>query len=204
MDLEGLSRLPGIAGVDEVGRGPLAGPVVAAAVILNPDVPIEGLKDSKRLTAARREWLDVQIREGALAWALGFCTPGEIDRINILQASLLAMHRAVEALPVRPELALVDGNRCPKLAMTAHAVVKGDSRVAAISAASIIAKVYRDRLMRELEERHPGYGLALHMGYPTPVHLEALERLGPSPCHRLSFAPVRRAAEARQGGLFET
>ncbi|WP_018953131.1 ribonuclease HII [Thioalkalivibrio sulfidiphilus] len=202
MDLEAWLGLPGVAGVDEVGRGPLAGPVVAAAVILDPARPIEGLKDSKKLSPARREDLDGQIRERSLAFALGLCTPAEIDRINILQASLLAMQRAVEALSHRPEMALVDGNRCPKLAMTAHAVIKGDSRVPAISAASIIAKVHRDRLMLALDEQHPGYGLASHMGYPTPVHLEALERLGPSPCHRLSFAPVRRAAEARQGGLF--
>ncbi|MFN2349246.1 MAG: ribonuclease HII [Thioalkalivibrio sp.] len=194
--------MPGVAGVDEVGRGPLAGPVVAAAVILDPGVPIEGLRDSKKLTAARREALDMKIRERALAWALGFCSPAEIDRINILQASLLAMARAVEALSVAPELALIDGNRCPRLAMTAHAVIKGDSRVPAISAASIIAKVHRDRLMLELDACHPGYGLAEHKGYPTPVHLDALDRLGPSPCHRASFAPVRRAAEARQGGLF--
>lgn len=202
MDLEAWLGLPGVAGVDEVGRGPLAGPVVAAAVILDPARPIEGLKDSKKLSAARREDLDALIRERSMAFALGLCTPAEIDRINILQASLLAMQRAVEALAHCPEMALVDGNRCPKLAMTAHAVIKGDSRVPAISAASIIAKVHRDRLMQELEARHPGYGLGDHKGYPTPVHLEALERLGPSPCHRLSFAPVRRAAEARQGGLF--
>jgi ribonuclease HII len=202
VDLETWMGLPGVAGVDEVGRGPLAGPVVAAAVILDPARPIEGLKDSKKLSPARREVLDAQIREQSLAFALGLCTPAEIDRINILQASLLAMQRAVEALSHRPKMALVDGNRCPKLAMTAHAVIKGDSRVPVISAASIIAKVHRDRLMLELDARHPGYGLGSHMGYPTPVHLEALERLGPSPCHRLSFAPVRRAAEARQGGLF--
>jgi len=202
VDLEALLGMPGVAGVDEVGRGPLAGPVVAAAVILDPSAPIEGLRDSKKLSAARRETLDAQIRERALAWALGLCSPAEIDRINILQASLLAMARAVEALSVVPELALIDGNRCPRLAMTAHAVIKGDSRVPAISAASIIAKVHRDRLMGDLDAQHPGYGLASHMGYPTPVHLEALERLGPSPCHRTSFAPVRRAAQARQGGLF--
>jgi ribonuclease HII len=202
VDLEAWLGLPWVAGVDEVGRGPLAGPVVAAAVILDPDAPIEGLKDSKKLSAARRESLDALIRERALAWALGLCTPAEIDRINILQASLLAMQRAVEALALQPELALVDGNRCPRLAVPAHPVVKGDSLVPVISAASIVAKVHRDRLMLELEDRHPGYGLAEHKGYPTPVHLEALERLGPSPCHRLSFAPVRRAAELTQGALF--
>jgi ribonuclease HII len=202
VDLERLLGRPGLAGVDEVGRGPLAGPVVAAAVILDPDRPIQGLKDSKKLTSARREALDAAIRDGAVAWALGVCSPVEIDRLNILRASLLAMRRAVEALAVCPEFALVDGNRCPELAVPAHPVVRGDSLVPAISAASIIAKVYRDRLMQELDASHPGYGLADHKGYPTPVHLDALERLGPSACHRASFAPVRRALEARQGGLF--
>ena len=202
MDLDGLLGMPGLAGVDEVGRGPLAGPVVAAAVILDPGSPIDGLKDSKKLGVARREALDEAIRVRAVAWALGVCSPLEIDRLNILQASLLAMQRAVEALAVRPELALVDGNRCPRLVMPAHPVIRGDSLVPAISAASIIAKVYRDRLMAELDGDHPGYGLAAHKGYPTPVHLAALERLGPSPCHRASFAPVRRAAERMQQALF--
>ena len=202
MDLDGLLGMPGLAGVDEVGRGPLAGPVVAAAVILDPGSPIDGLKDSKKLGVARREALDEAIRVRAVAWALGVCSPLEIDRLNILQASLLAMQRAVEALAVRPELALVDGNRCPRLVMPVHPVIRGDSLVPAISAASIIAKVYRDRLMAELDGDHPGYGLAAHKGYPTPVHLAALERLGPSPCHRASFAPVRRAAERMQQALF--
>lgn len=202
MDLEGLLDMPGLAGVDEAGRGPLAGPVVAAAVILDPRAPVEGLRDSKKLGVSRREYLDEAIRARALAWALGVCTPAEIDRLNILQASLLAMRRAVESLSVCPDLALVDGNRCPPLAVPARAVVRGDSRVPAISAASIIAKVHRDRLMLELDTRYPGYGLADHKGYPTPVHLDALARLGPAPCHRTSFAPVRRALEARQGGLF--
>jgi ribonuclease HII len=202
VDLDGLLGMPGLAGVDEVGRGPLAGPVVAAAVILDPGSPIDGLKDSKKLGVARREALDEAIRVRAVAWALGVCSPLEIDRLNILQASLLAMQRAVEALAVRPELALVDGNRCPRLVMPAHPVIRGDSLVPAISAASIIAKVYRDRLMAELDGDHPGYGLAAHKGYPTPVHLAALERLGPSPCHRASFAPVRRAAERMQQALF--
>jgi ribonuclease HII len=202
VDLDGLLGMPGLAGVDEVGRGPLAGPVVAAAVILDPGSPIDGLKDSKKLGVARREALDEAIRVRAVAWALGVCSPLEIDRLNILQASLLAMQRAVEALAVRPELALVDGNRCPRLVMPVHPVIRGDSLVPAISAASIIAKVYRDRLMAELDGDHPGYGLAAHKGYPTPVHLAALERLGPSPCHRASFAPVRRAAERMQQALF--
>jgi ribonuclease HII len=201
VDLDGLLGMPGLAGVDEVGRGPLAGQVVAAAVILDPESPIDGLKDSKKLGVARREALDEAIRVRALAWALGVCTPLEIDRLNILQASLLAMQRAVEALVVRPRLALVDGNRCPRLAMPAYPVVRGDSLVPAISAASIIAKVHRDRLMTDLDGEHPGYGLAAHKGYPTPVHLAALERLGPSACHRTSFAPVRRALGARQGRI---
>ena len=199
MDLERLLGMPGLAGVDEVGRGPLAGPVVAAAVILDPQAPIDGLRDSKKLKASRREFLADIIRGRAVAWAIGVCSPGEIDRLNILQASLLAMRRAIEALTVSPELALVDGNRCPELSIPSRPVVRGDSLVPAISAASIIAKVYRDALMQDLDVRHPGYGFADHKGYPTPVHLEALERLGPSACHRTSFAPVRRALEARQG-----
>ncbi|MCG5512684.1 ribonuclease HII [Ectothiorhodospira shaposhnikovii] len=195
LDPVNLAQGPDVAGVDEVGRGPLAGPVVAAAVILDPARPIEGLKDSKALSPARREALDALIRERALAWSIAVCGPAEIDALNILQASLLAMRRAVETLAVAPALALVDGNRCPEaMPCPARAVVGGDRTVAAISAASIIAKVHRDALMVALDAEHPGYGLAGHKGYPTPVHLEALTRLGPSPCHRMSFAPVRRAA----------
>lgn len=187
-----------VAGVDEVGRGPLAGPVVAAAVILDPARPIGGLADSKKLTEARREALAPVIRECALAWALGRAEVEEIDALNILQASLLAMRRAVLALAAAPEFALIDGNRCPELPCPAEAVVKGDSRVAAISAASIIAKVARDREMIELDARYPGYGLAGHKGYPSPAHLDALARLGVTPIHRRSFAPVRRLLDRGQ------
>jgi len=185
-----------IAGVDEVGRGPLAGPVVAAAVILDPNHPIEGLADSKKLTEKRREKLAVEIRKYALAWALGRAEVEEIDEINILQASLLAMCRAVEALSPVPEHALIDGNRCPEgLPCSSEAIIKGDSKVAAISAASIIAKVARDNEMVELDERYPGYGLAGHKGYPSKAHLEALQQLGVTPIHRRSYAPVRRIIE---------
>jgi len=184
-----------VAGVDEAGRGPLAGPVVAAAVILDPYRPIEGLQDSKRLTAARRELLYEEIQEKALAWAVASADVGEIDRINILQATMLAMQRAVAALVPSAEHALIDGNRCPDLACPAQAIVKGDSRVAAISAASIMAKVTRDREMRSLDIRYPGYGLAQHKGYPSKAHIQALESLGVSPVHRRSYAPVRRVIE---------
>ena len=189
-----------VAGVDEAGRGPLAGPVVAGAVILDPYRPIEGLQDSKRLTAARREVLYVEIQEKALAWAVASADVGEIDRINILQATMLAMQRAVEALQPMAQHALIDGNRCPLLACPAQAIVKGDSRVAAISAASIMAKVTRDREMLSLDLQYPGYGLAQHKGYPSKAHIEALENLGVTPIHRLTYAPVRRVME-RQAGL---
>jgi len=189
-----------VAGVDEAGRGPLAGPVVAGAVILDPYRPIEGLQDSKRLTAARRELLYEEIQEKALAWAVASADVGEIDRINILQATMLAMQRAVEALQPTAQHALIDGNRCPLLACPAQAIVKGDSRVAAISAASIMAKVTRDREMLSLDLQYPGYGLAQHKGYPSKAHIEALENLGVTPIHRRSYAPVRRVME-RQAGL---
>ncbi|GMQ87142.1 MAG: ribonuclease HII [Gammaproteobacteria bacterium] len=185
-----------LAGVDEVGRGPLAGPVVAAAVILDPERPIEGLRDSKKLTERRREVLAQQIRERALAWSLGRAEVHEIDEINILQASLLAMQRAVAGLALAPELVLVDGNRCPQLDYPSQAVVRGDALVPAISAASIIAKVSRDREMTELDNSYPGYGLAKHKGYPSKAHLEALQTLGVTPVHRRSYAPVRRLLEA--------
>ncbi len=181
-----------IAGVDEVGRGPLAGPVVAAAVILDPARPIPGLADSKKLTEKRRELLSGQIREQALAWSLGRAEVEEIDRINILQASLLAMQRAVEGLSVAPHKALVDGNKLPRLACLAQAIVGGDSSVEAISAASIIAKVARDRELVGLDSQYPGYGLAKHKGYPTKFHMEALRNLGVTPIHRRSFGPVKR------------
>ena len=179
-----------IAGVDEVGRGPLAGPVVAAAVILDPARPIASLADSKTLSPLRREQLAVEIRAKALAWALGRAEVAEIDRINILQASLLAMQRAVAALSIVPEQALVDGNRCPRLACPCRAIVKGDATVPAISAASILAKVARDAEMGELHERYPQYGFSQHKGYPTAAHRDALRCFGPCPEHRRSFAPV--------------
>lgn len=181
-----------LAGVDEVGRGPLAGDVVAAAVILDPARPIEGLADSKKLTEKKREQLFDVIRENALSFAVARATVEEIDRINILQASLLAMHRAVAQLSVQPEYVLVDGNKKPDWQYACDTVVKGDSRVAAIAAASILAKVTRDREMVLLDREYPGYGLSGHKGYPTKAHLAALEQLGPSPIHRRSFAPVKQ------------
>ena len=186
---------PGVAGVDEAGRGPLAGPVTAAAVMLDPERPIAGLADSKRLTAARREALETEIQTRALAWAVAAASPVEIDTLNILQASLLAMRRAVLALGRVPELALVDGNRCPTLDCPVQAIVGGDGKVAAIAAASILAKVARDREMVRLDDLYPGYGLAIHKGYPTADHLTALRALGPCAIHRRSFRPVREAAD---------
>ncbi|MBP6701424.1 MAG: ribonuclease HII [Halioglobus sp.] len=182
---------PGLAGVDEVGRGPLAGDVVAAAVILDPARPIAGLRDSKKLSAARREELALLIRERALAWSVARATVAEIDQLNILQASLLAMHRAVQALRPQPLYVLVDGNRLPRWDYASEPVVKGDDRVPAIAAASILAKVQRDGELLELERRYPGYGFASHKGYPTAAHLRALQNLGVSPVHRRSFGPVR-------------
>jgi ribonuclease HII len=184
-----------VAGVDEVGRGPLCGPVVTAAVILDPAVPIAGLNDSKKLSEARREALFDEICEKSLSWCIARAEVAEIDQLNILQATMLAMQRAVAGLSVTPKLALIDGNRCPKLQVPCAAVVKGDSKVPAIAAASILAKVSRDREMRELDRLYPGYGIAGHKGYPTPEHLQALQRLGPLAIHRRSFAPVRRLLE---------
>ena len=181
-----------VAGVDEVGRGPLAGPVVAAAVILDPARPIDGLADSKLLSEQKREELVVLIRDRAIAWAVGRAEIEEIDQINILQASLLAMRRAVLALRPQPEFALIDGNRCPTLPCPAEAIIKGDMTVAAISAASILAKVSRDREMVELDRQFPGYGFASHKGYPTKAHLAALAILGITPIHRRSFGPVKK------------
>lgn len=180
-----------VAGVDEAGRGPLAGPVVAAAVILDPHNEIMGLKDSKQLSASRRAGLEAEIRARALAFALGWAEVDEIDRLNILKATFLAMQRAVAALSLPPRCALVDGHLSPALPCKTVAVVRGDATVAAISAASILAKEARDRLMVELEDTYPGYGFARHKGYGTREHLAALDRLGPSPVHRRSFAPVR-------------
>ncbi len=179
-----------ICGVDEAGRGPLAGPVVAAAVILDPQQPIAGLNDSKKLTAARRAALAVEIREKALAWALAEASAQEIDRINILQASLLAMQRAVSGLSLMPQKALVDGNKCPVLACPVEAIVGGDGKVAAIAAASILAKTVRDALMQELHVRYPQYGFDRHKGYPTAFHLAALRAHGITPEHRKSYGPV--------------
>lgn len=189
-----------ICGVDEVGRGPLAGPVVAAAVILDPTRPIEGLNDSKKLTERRRNQLAEQIREHALAWAIGRAEVVEIDQINILQATFLAMRRAVEALPDTPLKALVDGNRIPPgLPCQAQAIIGGDGSEPAISAASILAKVSRDAEMVALDAVYPGYGLAGHKGYPTKVHVEALHALGVTPVHRRSFGPVRRCLQREIG-----
>ena len=185
-----------VAGVDEAGRGPLAGPVIAAAVILDPARPIEGLADSKRLGPGTRERLATTIRARALAWAVGRAEVEEIDRHNVLQATLLAMARAVKALRPRADYALVDGDRWPPLPCPGETVVGGDAREPAIAAASILAKTVRDAEMVALDRRFPGYGFAAHKGYATPAHLEALRRLGPCPAHRRSFAPVRALLEA--------
>ncbi|MEQ4530909.1 MAG: ribonuclease HII [Mixta sp.] len=182
-----------IAGVDEVGRGPLVGAVVTAAVILDPARPIKGLADSKKLSEKRRLTLFDEIREKALAWSLGRAEPEEIDQLNILHATMLAMQRAVAGLAIAPDYVLIDGNRCPALPMPSMAVVKGDSLVAEISAASIIAKVTRDREMAELDAVFPQYGFAQHKGYPTAQHLAMLTEHGATPHHRRSFAPVRNA-----------
>jgi ribonuclease HII len=184
-----------VAGVDEVGRGPLAGPVVAAAVILDDLKPIRGLRDSKALGPATRARLADEVRAKALCVCIGQASVEEIDRINILQATLLAMQRAVQGLRLPPGLVLVDGNRLPRLAMPAEAVVGGDATVASIAAASIVAKVYRDGLLEQLHERYPAYGFAAHKGYATAEHLAALQAHGPCEAHRRSFAPVSRALE---------
>ena len=188
-----------ICGVDEAGRGPLVGSVVAGAVVLDPENPIEGLKDSKKLTAARREFLYEQIMVKAKAWGVGEASPAEIDDINILQATMLAMRRAIEDLANRlgawPDKALIDGNRCPELPIAAEAIIKGDSKEPAISAASILAKVTRDRQMQLLHKRYPQYGFAQHMGYPTEAHFAALKEFGTCDEHRRSFSPVRKVLE---------
>ena len=184
------------AGVDEAGRGPLAGPVVAAAVILNPARPIRGLADSKVLAPERREVLAKRIRERATAFAVALAAVDEIDTLNILQASMLAMQRAVEALSVPPEEVLVDGNRCPNIAFRVRAIVRGDASVPSISAASILAKTARDAMLRELDREYPAYGFARHKGYATPEHLAALALHGPCPAHRRSFSPVVQSSFA--------
>ena len=193
-----------VAGVDEAGRGPLAGPVVAAAVILHPDRPIEGLADSKALTPQQRESLAPVIRSRALAWSVAWADREEIDCLNILEATLLAMRRALLGLSVRPTHVMVDGNQVPRIAdlcleCTIEAVVGGDAKVAAICAASILAKTCRDALMEQLDACYPGFGLAIHKGYPTPSHLAVLRTKAPSPLHRRSFGPVKRALQCLQG-----
>jgi len=180
-----------ICGVDEAGRGPLAGAVFAAAVILDPAHPITGLRDSKKLSEARRDQLAADIKKYALAWCIAEASEQEIDEVNILQATMLAMQRAVLGLSVVPELALIDGNRCPRLPMAAHAIVKGDDKVEAISAASILAKTARDAKLMVLHAQYPQYAFDQHKGYPTALHLERLREHGVSPVHRLSYAPVR-------------
>lgn len=185
-----------VCGADEAGRGPLAGPVVAAAVILDPRRPVAGLRDSKLLSPARREELAQAIRARATAWAVAEASVQEIDRLNILQASLLAMKRAIELLDPAAEIALIDGNRLPRLRIEARTIIGGDALEPAISAASILAKQHRDRLMAELDRAFPGYGFAEHAGYPTPGHLQRLRELGPCVLHRRSFAPVRALLDA--------
>ncbi|MDI1309376.1 MAG: ribonuclease HII [Methylotenera sp.] len=188
-----------ICGADEAGRGPLAGAVYAAAVILNPNRPIIGLADSKKLSEKKRDLLSVEIKQHALAWAIASCSAQEIDEINILQASLLAMKRAIEAMQaqfgITPDLVQVDGNKCPKISLPCEAIVKGDSKVQAISAASILAKVARDAELYGLDKIYPQYGFAKHKGYPTAFHLEMLDAHGITPVHRLSYAPVRRLSQ---------
>jgi len=190
-----------VCGVDEAGRGPLAGSVVAAAVILDPNKPIDGLKDSKKLSAkVRDELFDIIIRDSK-AWCIAEASAAVIDSINILQATTLAMKRAIEGLEKTlgrlPDKALIDGNRCPKVNIEMEAIIKGDSKVQAISAASILAKVTRDRDMQVLHEAYPMYGFNQHMGYPTPMHVEALKEFGPCPAHRKTFAPVREVMETK-------
>lgn len=182
-----------IAGVDEVGRGPLVGAVVTAACILDPNKPIEGLTDSKKLTEKKREALAEEIKEKALSWSIARADADEIDELNILHATMLAMQRAVAHLSVQPDFVLIDGNRCPNLPMPSLAVVKGDLRVAEISAASILAKVARDNEMKELDKLYPDFGFAKHKGYPTKLHFEMLAKFGPTPQHRQSFKPVKKA-----------
>lgn len=191
-----------VAGVDEAGRGPLAGPVIAAAVILDPSRPIAGLADSKKLTEKQRERLFDEIRAKALSWSVARARVREIDEINILQASLLAMQRAVSQLKISPQLVLVDGNKCPVMPCPAIAIVKGDQTEPAISAASIVAKVLRDRIMVFLDKKYPAYGFAKHKGYPTASHVEALKQAGVSRVHRLSFGPVKEIAGSLGDGIF--
>lgn len=194
---DGAQNVVLTAGVDEAGRGPLAGPVIAAAVILDPARVIEGIRDSKQLSASRRERLFTEICQHALAWAIARADVAEIDHLNILQATLLAMQRAVSGLAIHPGRVLVDGNQCPDFPCPAEAVVKGDRKIEAIAAASILAKVARDREMAMLDAQYPGYGLARHKGYPTRAHIAALYEKGVTPHHRHSYAPVRACLAAR-------
>lgn len=184
-----------LAGVDEAGRGPLAGPVIAAAVILDPARPIKGINDSKKLSESKREELAIAIREQAISWAVGRADVAEIDELNILHATMLAMSRAINGLSPAAEHALIDGNRCPVLQCTSQAIVKGDQRVISIGAASIIAKVTRDHEMLVLHEKYPEYGFNQHKGYGTKIHMEALQKFGATVIHRRSFSPVRRVLE---------
>ncbi len=188
-----------IAGVDEVGRGPLVGDVVTAAVILPSNHGIKGLDDSKKLSERKREQLETEIKEVAVAWAIGIASHKEIDELNILQATMLAMTRAVEKLSVQPDFVRVDGNRCPQWKYHSEAIVKGDGTVAEISAASILAKVYRDRQMEALHQQHPAFGFNKHKGYPTKFHMQMLQIHGALPEHRRSFKPVRQVLEQSQG-----
>ena len=190
-----------LAGVDEVGRGPLVGDVVTAAVILDPAKQIQGLADSKKLSEKKRNVLAVQIMQNALAWSIGRASPAEIDQLNILHATMLAMKRAVEGLAIQPNHVMVDGNRCPDWNYSSEAIIKGDSLIAEISAASIIAKVTRDKEMQDLDERYPEYGFAKHKGYPTKYHLEKLAQLGPLAEYRMSFKPVQLSLVRRDGLL---
>jgi ribonuclease HII len=188
-----------ICGVDEAGRGPLAGPVFAAAVILDPVRPIDGLRDSKKLSEMQRDELAIRIRERALAWSIAQCSEEEIDTLNILHATMLAMRRAIEGLQVTPTLALIDGNRCPVVGVLTEAIVKGDDKVPAISAASILAKTARDTALMRLHEQYPQYAFDQHKGYPTALHIERLQMHGASPVHRKSYAPVRAVIEREAG-----
>ena len=190
-----------LAGVDEVGRGPLVGDVVTAAVILDPAKPISGLADSKKLSEKKRNLLAVQIKQNALAWSIGRASPDEIDQLNILHATMLAMLRAVEGLSIQPNHVMVDGNRCPDWNYSSEAVIKGDGLIAEISAASILAKVTRDDEMQILDQRYPMYGFAKHKGYPTKYHLEKLTEYGPLPEYRMSFKPVQQSLVRRDGQL---
>ena len=200
LDLQSCSSQFGVAGVDEVGRGPLCGAVVTAAVILDPAQPIVGLNDSKKLSASRREALFDEICAKAVAWHIARAEVAEIDQLNILHAAMLAMQRAVEGLRIKPLRVFVDGNRCPVFDVPAQAVVRGDASIPAIAAASILAKVSRDREMIALDKHYPEYGLAQHKGYPTVAHLQALQRFGVTPIHRRTFAPVRKLLPIKIGG----